>query len=90
MASPKPNMNSPLMDYHFEYHKKFSCVYDISLIIHQRLYYLDVFLDFMDFMGGTAHARDQTFAPSLLRQIKPHHIVDFMHTKAYGKKNVDY
>ena len=40
-------------------------------------------IEFMEFTSGMKFAKDQTFTPKVMRQIKPSHIVDWMHYKAY-------
>ena len=49
------------------------------------------FLQFMRYTTGRQHNKNATFSPQYLKtNIKPHHVVNFFHYKAYGKERVDY
>ena len=48
------------------------------------------FLRFMRFWQKKKFASDQNFRPSELRRIKPFHIVQYFHHKAWGKTTVNY
>ena len=52
--------------------------------------YHSTLIQFMSFHLKRDFAHDQQFSPELMRKIKPHHIVDWMHFKAYGKSKVNY
>jgi hypothetical protein len=47
-------------------------------------------LDLMEFTLKQKYAKDQQFSPALLMQLRPHHIVKWMHWKAFKREEVDY